>query len=146
MTLKEARDEMYRLQSLVRKLEEKDRDKHREAARKFVGKCYKSPAGEILKIIGIPRTYLYMHGDEYNEYQFPAVFLQYPKMPKERCIRDELDEFAPCYCDTVYLNIEVGAPARRVGRDLVWYEELTPEEFDVEFDKCMAHFKEQIKV
>lgn len=146
MTLKEARDEMYRLQSLVRKLEEEERNKHREAARRFVGKCYKSSKGEILKIIGIPRTYVYMTGDNYNEYQFPAVFLQYPDMLRERMIRDELDEFAPCYCDNIYLNVNVGVPTQTINWNSVEYEEIAPEEFDAEFDKCMASFKEKIKV
>lgn len=146
MTLKEAKDEMYRLKNIVRELEEKEREAHREDARKFVGKCYKDGSGKALKIIGIPRTYQRMMGTDYNPYQFPAVFLQYPDTPREQCIRDELDEFAPCYCDTVYINVEKGVPGcgLQVKSDI--YQEITKEEFDAEFDKCMVSFKEKINV
>lgn len=138
MTLREAKDEMYRMQNIVRKLEEEELDAHREAARKFVGKCYKSSDGEFFKIIGIPRTYLHMSGCDYNRYQFPAVFLQYPDMPNERCFNNELDAFVPCYCDTIYLNIDDGHPRGCI--------EIAAEEFNEAFDEHIAYFKEQIKV
>ena len=144
MKASEIQAEIRRLQALERQLEEEEIDKHRETARKFVGKCYKSPKGEILKIIGIPRTYMYMSGNKYEKYQFPAVFLRNPDMPREMCLRDDLDEFTPCCCDTVYINIEEGAPGCGLFDGI--YKEISKEEFNKEYDKCMTSFKEKINV
>lgn len=137
MTRKEIQKEISRLQVMLREAEEQEREQHRERARKFVGKCYKSIYGDRFKIIGVPRTRLLMTGVAYNKYQFPAIFLQYAYMPREQYICDET-EFAPCYYDEVNFNID--------SLDTSIYQETTSEEFNAEFDKCIKHFKEQINV
>ena len=139
-TIKDIDKEIAKLQAMRRELEEQEREQHKEKARQFVGKCYRSINGKVIKIIGIPRTYLYLRGIEYNKYQFPAIFLQYPNMPRESIIRDEFDDFSPLYCDTVHLDVEKGIPS---DWDAV-YDEITEQEFSVEFDKCIKSFKEQI--
>lgn len=146
MTHKEIDAEISRLQALKRELEEKEREEHREKARKFVGKCYKSNNGNVAKIIGIPQTIHHMTHVEYNQYQFPAVFLNHTDMPREQCVRCELDRFRPLYCDTIYFNIAKELPGSILLSQEDQWEEITPEEFDEEFDKCIKHFKEQIKV
>lgn len=146
MTASEIRVEICRLQALERQMEEEERNKHREAARKFVGKCYKSNKGKIAKVISIPRTIQHMTGTEYNQYRFPAVFLNYPSTLRDECIYDDIDEFAPLYCDTMYLDITAETPGRNACFWEDQWDEITPEEFDAEFDKCIASFKEQISV
>ena len=137
MTLKEINDEISRLRNIARELENKEREVNKELARKFVGKCYKSDLGCIVKIIGTPRTLLMLSGERYEENLFPAVFLHDPKFPCERYCQDDINEFAPCCCDTVYFNIKDGKP-------MFFNEEITQEEFNVELDKCITKFKEML--
>ena len=144
MTIREIDKEIAKLQAMRRDLEKQEREQHQEQARKFVGKCYRSRKGSVIKIIGIPRTYLYMNGTEYDKYRFPAIFLNYPDIAREAIIRnDELYEFSPISCDTVHLDIEKGIPN---DWDVVYDEEITEQEFNAEFDKCIKSFKEKINV
>lgn len=146
MTREEIRAEMSRLGRLERELEEKEREEHRQAARKFVGKCYKSDDGKFIKIIDIPRTFLAKAGARYDFYKFPVVFLHYPvAIPKNRYIDDDSKDFTPVYYDTIYLDIKKGVPEDRPFNRKTW-EEITQEEFDSEFNKCITHFKELINV
>lgn len=136
--------EIAKLQTMRRELEEQEREQHKEQARKFVGKCYRSRKGNVIKIIGIPRTYLYMRGIEYDKYQFPAIFLNYPDVLQEAITGDDcLYNFSPICCDTVRLDIDKGIPN---SWDVVYDEEITEQEFNVEFDKCIKSFKEKINV
>ena len=137
MTLKEINDEISRLRNIARELENKEREVNKELARKFVGKCYKSDLGCIVKIIGTSRTLLMLSGERYEENLFPAVFLHDPKFPRERYCQDDIDEFASCSCGTVYFNIKDGKP-------VFFNKEITQEEFNVELDKCIIKFKEML--
>lgn len=145
MTLKEVKEEIYRFETIKNQLEEQEREVHRQAARKFVGKCYKSNKGRVIKIIDVPRTRSAMTHVDYNKYQFPAVILHYPeKLPRNRYIIDDSGNFRPIFYTTVYLDIEKGIPGDGVLFQTDQYEEITEEEFETEFDKCMEHFKELI--
>ncbi len=137
MTLKEINDEISRLKNIARELENKEREVNKELARKFVGKCYKSDLGCIVKIIGTPRTLLMLSGERYEANQFPAVFLNDPKFPCEKYYRNDTDKFTPCYYGTVYFNIKDDKP-------MFFNEEITQEEFNVELDKCIIKFKEML--
>lgn len=145
MTLDEVRDEIVRLENIERELEEKEREAHRNVARRFVGKCFESSGGVVIKIIGIPRTILRMRGSEYNEYQFPAVFLKCPDQPDEVCFGDgELDKILPFYCDTIYFNIDCGIPGCAIGDTGSSWKEITVEEFNIKLEKYIVRFKELI--
>lgn len=146
MTLKEVKAEISRLQNIERQLERENRETHQVAAQQFVGRCYRYKKDTFLKIIDVPRVHSTMTGERYNEYQFPAVFLQYPKKPNNKYVRDDLDEFYPCYCDTVYLNIDLGKPGCPTYGEPEHYQEISQEEFAAEFDKCMESFREQIGI
>jgi hypothetical protein len=147
VTLKEIQKEIDRLNILKRQLEEQVREAHRQQARKFVGKCYKSENGKLIKIIDIPRTFLAMTHSQYNEYQFPAIFLNYPdNLPRNKYINDDSDDFSPVYYDTIYMDIKRGIPEEGLVICHEDYTEITKEEFDAEYDKCMAHFKELTNV
>lgn len=148
MTREEIRAEMSRLGRLEREAEEKEWEEHRQAARKFVGKCYISGSGMMIKIIDIPRTFLAKAGARYDPNKFPVVCLHYPAaIPKNKYIDDDSKEFTPVYYDYVYLDVKKGIPEINFGyfrRDHC--EEITQEEFDSEFNKCITHFKELINV
>ena len=153
MTTSEIRAEIRRLQALERELAKEERKEHQELARKFVGKCYKlyervncESEGVFCKIISVPVETWTIHGTSYNPYQFPTLFLQFPESLSKRSYKEsDIDEFVPCYCDTIYLDVKRGHPGM-ILRDDEYFEAITQEEFDAEFDKCIAHFKEQINV
>ena len=145
MTLKEVQNEISRLRSIEKQLEKEEREKHREAAQEFIGRCYRRTDGVVLKIVSTPVEVWDMYRTIYNQYQFPAVILQYPDQISNRQYKsNSIDEFTPCYCDTVYLNIDhgiVGSPMDKHS-----YQEISQEEFAAEFDKCIESFKEQIGI
>ena len=146
MTLKEVQNEISRLRGSAKQLEEEEIEKHKEAARKFVGRCYRRDDGVVCKIVSVPIEVWDMHGTNYNQYQFPAIILQYPDGICDRKYKSSnIDEFVPCYCDTVYLNIDKGAPGLP-GEFNYSYQEISQEEFAAEFDKCMESFKEQLGI
>jgi hypothetical protein len=143
MTLAEVQAEIDRLNALKRQLEQEERETHKEQARQFVGKCYKNTNGTFFKIISIPIETWDAFRSIYNPRHFPALFLRWPEALEESYYKTDqlLDEFTPFYCDTVYLDVTKGIPGTAV-----WScEEITSEEFDAEFDKCIAYYKELIK-
>jgi hypothetical protein len=139
MTLKEVNDEISRLQALQRQMREEEINKHKEIARHFVGKCYRTHKGDaVIKIIGVPRTRLTMTSNIYNEYQFPALVLRYTNKPCEAYFSDD-DNFYPCYYDDVYFNLWDDNSKQPKS-----FYEISKEEFDHEFNYCIEHFKNQI--
>lgn len=138
MTLKEINDEINRLQVLQRQMRENETNQHKEMARQYIGKCYRSYYGQFIKIIGVPRTRLTMTSKIYNEYQFPALVLQYTHKPNETYILDD-DEACPFYYDDVYFNIWDDNSTKPKS-----HYEISKEEFDAEFDRCIEHFKRQV--
>lgn len=139
MTLKEINAEINRLQALQRQMREEEINKHKEMARKFVGKCYISSDGSIFKIIGIPRTRLTMTASIYNEYQFPALVLQYPNKPSETYIVDD-ENFCPFCYDEVYFNVWDDKSMNKLR-----FHEIPKEVFDVRFNECLERYKKQIE-
>lgn len=138
MTLEEINDEISRLQIIQRQMREEEENKHRAMALQYVGRCYRSFYGQFIKIIGVPRTRLTMTSKIYNAYQFPAVVLQYTHKPNETYIIDG-DEACPFYYDDVYFNLWDDDSSQPKS-----HYEITKEEFDAEFNKCVEHFKRQI--
>lgn len=137
MTLKEINEEISRLELLRRKMHEEEINQHKEMARKFIGKCYRVD-GLVFKIIGVPRTRLTMTSSIYNSYQFPALVLQYANKPRDMYVSEE-DNFYPCYYDDVYFNLWDDDSKQPKS-----FYEISKEEFDVEFNKCIEHFKRQV--
>lgn len=144
MTLAEVRAEIDRLQRLKRELEDEEREAYKEIAQKFVGRCYRKGDGTVFKIVSVPIESWSGHGTVFNEYQFPAIFLEYPEKLKPRYYKTPrpIDEYVPCYGDTVYLDVNKGVP----GNNNWSCEEIASEEFDTEFDKCIEYYKELIGI
>lgn len=134
--LKEIDREIEKLQAQRRDIENKQQKEYEKLAKQFVGKCYKTEEYGVFKIVDIPRRYFDAGlRSYYNRKEFVVVFLESHKYPK--CPEDFWD-FSPCHCDVVSFDATVGAPSH-------WLE-ITKEEFNAEFDKCIAHYKEQISV
>ena len=136
MTREEIQKEIDRLRALDRELEAKEQARYNTRAVQFVGKCYRKE-NKVFKIVEpLKRVY---DGDfrwHYEKHRFIVLYLQYPRLPDED---DYWDDFTPVYYDELYFDItQFEAPYNCI--------EITQEEFNAEFDKCIAHFKEQINV
>lgn len=136
MTRDEIQKEIDRLRALDRKLEEKELARYESRAKQFVGKCYRN-ADKVFKILSIPKkTY---GGDfrwHYRKHYFPILWLQYESLPDDY---DDFYEYSPLYCDELYFDVtQFDEP--------YCCTEITQEEFNAEFDKCIAYFKELINV
>lgn len=144
MTLKEVNDEISRLRVLQRELQQEEWDKQKEQARKFVGRCYKDSRGTFLKIISTPIETWDAFRTAYDSYKFPALFLKRPEPLKESYYKTDinLDEFLPCYCNTVFLNYNDNF----IDLFNKEYKEISQAEFAAEFDKCVAYYKELTKI
>lgn len=139
MTLDEINMRIAELQTIKRRMEEADVEKNKQLARQFVGKCYRLVnSGRVIKIIGIPRTQLTLRSNHYNQFQYPALVLKYPDKLSETFISD--DELYPCNYEDVYFDLWRGDKSKCAS----YFREITKEEFDAEFNKCIEHFKKQI--
>lgn len=138
MTLDEINVRIAELQAIKRRMEEAGVEKNKQLARQFVGKCYRLNSGRVIKIIGIPRTQLTLHNSHYNQFQYPALVLKYPDKLSNTFICD--DELYPCNYEDVYFDLWRGDKSKCAS----YFHEITKEEFDVEFNKCIEYFKKQI--
>lgn len=135
MTLNEIQKEIDRLNAIKREIKEQEFNTYSAKAAQFVGKCYRSIDGKVFKILAVPqRIYAGDFQWHYREHHFPALFLR-----EDSFLSDYLDEFTPCYCDEIYFDTTESSSPR-------YATEITQEEFNAEFDKCIAYFKEQINV
>ena len=137
MTLEEVQKEIDRLHAIKRELESVEQRDYDEKCKVFVGRCYKyDDSGRIFKILAIPRKYLEADFHyRYNKYKFPTLVLNTASHPLPY---DYFDDFVPCYCDEVFFDIDKYTTPYKST-------EITQEEFNAEFDKCIAHFKELIQ-
>lgn len=138
MNIREIDKEIGRLNAIRRDLQEKERERKKELARKFVGKCYRDIYGTALKIVGIPQTRLTMTNQIYEENMFPAVFVNHTTKISETCIsNDELSLFAPCYCSTVQFY----QWDENQNKNYDGLTEISQEEFDFALDKSIEIFR-----
>lgn len=134
MTREEIQKEINRLRALDYELAAKEQERYNIKAGKFVGKCYRKE-NKVFKIVE-PLKKVY-DGDlrwHYEKHRFIVLHLQYSRLPDD----DEYwDDCTPFYYDEFYFDItQYEVPYGCI--------EITQEEFNTEFDKCVAHFKEQI--
>lgn len=111
------------LEKKIRELEEIERNDFITRARAYVGKCYRYVGTDCyFKIINVPQVEWTMTGSNFNEYQFPAFFI------------DE-EEDVPFYNDTVYLNLKYGIPEKTpLAYTRKAVQEISAEEFNENLD------------
>lgn len=142
MNIREIDKEIGRLNAIRRDLQEKEVERKKELARKFVGKCYRDIYGTALKIVGIPQTRLTMTNQIYDENEFPAVFVNHPTKISETCIsNDELSLFAPCYC----ANVLFYQWDENQNKNYDGLTEISQEEFDFALDQSIDLFRRLMK-
>lgn len=125
MTIKEINKQIHELERQRRELEKKEIEEFKLEAVNNVGRCF-IINGKYAKVIDIPQEEWDMSGNwHYNKYQYPALYLS--------------DELVPFYEDTLFSG------AWGVGNNILNdYTEITPEEFEVEFEKKLNKFRNKI--
>lgn len=133
MTLKEIDEEIKRL----KRLRDVERDKEiaelQKTAEKNVGRCFEVN-GIYVKVVGVPQDKYQFAGDNFNPYQYPAIYLDYDDVKT-------LPNCIPFYSETLYSGAwgEGGNPSfERKCR------EISREEFNEEFEKRIREFREKI--
>ena len=125
MTIKEINKKIHELECQRRELEKKEIEEFKLEAVNNVGRCF-IVNGKYVKVIDIPQEEWDMSGNcHYNKYQYPALYLS--------------DELVPFYEDDLFSG------AWGVGNNILNdYTEITPEEFEIEFEKKLNEFRNKI--
>lgn len=125
MNIKEINKQIHELERQRRELEKKEIEEFKLEAVNNVGRCF-IINGKYAKVIDIPQEEWDMSGNwHYNKYQYPALYLS--------------DELVPFYEDTLFSG------TWGVGNNILNdYTEISPEEFEIEFEKKLNEFRNKI--
>lgn len=136
MTLKEIDQQIRELKNQRYELEKKEIEEFKKEAVKNVGRCF-IVGRQYAKVIGIPKEKYDKVGNCYfNQYQYPALYIGVNTKPFEI----DLDNVVPFYTDTLFSG------AWGVGNNILdtKYKEITPKEFEAEFDRVLHKFRRKI--
>lgn len=126
MTIKEINEKIAELNREKQKIEEENRKTFLESAQANVGRCFKV-GGLFVKVLDVPQEKRTMNGPFFNQYQYPALWLKH--------------ENGLPFCTGTLFSAAWG-----VGNDCINdYEEISNEEFNVEFDRRIDEFVKMIK-
>lgn len=127
MTLREIDDKIQDLKNQRFELEKQEREKFKEKAKSNIGRCFKIGGNTFAKVIDVPQEVHTLTDVHFNEYQYPALYMN--------------DNKFPFYKDTLF------SAAWGVGHDHInKYEEITPEEFAAEFEKKVQKMREDFNI
>lgn len=127
MTVKEIDSQILKLKNQRFELEKKEREEFKEKAKVNIGRCFKV-GNAFAKVIDVPQEVVTMTGVHFNEYQYPALYID--------------DSEIPFHKDTLFSG------AWGVGHNIIGtiYEEITPEEFAAEFEKKVQKMREDFNI
>ena len=139
--LREIDDQIQELRNKRYELEKQDIMNFKEQAKANVGRCFRNE-NHYIKIIGIPQEVYTKTGIEFDRYNYPAFHLGYKPNDVVRLTMYKLKQIIPFYEDTIHSSIW----EKRKYVLEHQYEEITPEEFNAEFEKRLQKFREQIGI
>ena len=124
MTVEEIDRQINELRGERNKLRKEQIAQFKEEAKVHIGRCFRiNYNGTYAKVIDVPQEKYSISGENFNEYQFPALYLT--------------TDAVPFYYDTLF------SAAWGDGHDVInTYEEITPEEFAAEFEKRVKTFRD----
>lgn len=112
------------LRSKMRELEEQKREIFKEQAKENIGRCFIIDNKTYVKVINIPQEAWYKSGINFNEYQYPALYIK----PGHNVPFEEDDLFSGAW--------GVGSDPFKTE-----YKEITQEEFNQKFEEVLEDFK-----
>ena len=120
MTIKEIDAEMNRLRNLRYELEKTEIAEFKKNAQQHVGRCFKAD-GCYVMVLGVPEEQSTMTGFDFNQYQFPALYIRTTKGFQRHHISKEFIE--PMFVE----NLFSGAWGDGHNILVKKYEEITPD-------------------
>ena len=128
MNLSEISAEIKRLEALRKELVKQEEATFLEDATKHIGRCFRISNHRYVKVLDVPQYESTFHGNILNTYQFPGIIIDLSKSPSTGTeLGLELDTvFSGCW---------------GVGRQEQNCEEITPEEFELAFNKCIEEIR-----
>lgn len=134
--LREIDNQIQELRHKRHELEKQDIMDFKEKAQANVGRCFLINGRIYAKVVGIPQETHTVTGISFNRYQYQAIYLGY----NDRLSMYKVKPILPFYEDTLHSN------AWETGTDILdtKYEEITPEEFNAEFEKRLQDFRERV--
>lgn len=128
MNLSEISAEIKRLDALRKELVKQEEAKFLEDAKKHVGRCFRISKYMYVKVLDVPQYENTLHGNILNTYQFPGIIIDLTKSPSTGTeLGLELDTvFSGCW---------------GVGRQEEHCEEITPEEFELVFNRRLEEIR-----
>lgn len=132
MTIKDIEKEISQLQMKKHELVRQEAKEFQEKAKENVGRCFIVGKRTYCKVIGIPHIKETKTGPYINEYQYPAIEISHDF--------DDLDDPIPFHYTTIFSG------AWGVGNNLLGetYKEITPQEFEEEFNKRLEEFRQKV--
>ena len=126
MTIKEIDKQITELRNLRYEAEKKEIAEFKEKAKANVGRCFLINGSRYAKVIDIPQEEPTMTGFNFNQYQYPALFLGSRKRPFK--------------FDTLF------SAAWGEGHDCLNtdYKEISSEEFQTKFDEILDDFRNRM--
>ena len=128
MNLSEISAEIKRLEALRKELVKQEEAAFLEDATKHIGRCFRISNHRYVKVLDVPQYESTLHGNILNTYQFPGIIIDLAKSPfGDHELELELDTvFSGCW---------------GVGRQEEYCEEITPEEFELVFNKRLDEIR-----
>lgn len=123
------------LKTIKRGLGEKQRVAFLEEAKHFVGKCYRYVGkNAYFKIIDTPQVEYTLSGSIFNQYNFPAFFID----------ADETEDI-PFFTDNIYLDIEDGTPEKKPLSEIC-VEEVSSKDYALVFQEEISKLTKKFKI
>jgi len=126
MTVKEIDKQITELRNLRYEEEKKEISEFKENAKVNVGRCFLINGSRYAKVIDIPQEEPTITGFNFNQYQYPALYLRSAKHPFE--------------FDTLF-SAAWGDGHEMLGTE---YKEISKEEFNTKFNEITEAFKKRI--
>lgn len=126
MTVKDIDNQISLLRQQKNELLREEVKEFQKRAQKNVGRCFIINDSTYVKVIGVPEIEETKIGPRINMYQYPAIRVE--------------SDVVPFYYDTLFSGAW-GEGSNMIG---VKFQEISPEEFEIEFNRRLEEFRERI--
>lgn len=134
-------EQIQELRNKRDELEKNDIATFKEQAQANVGRCFRN-GNHYVKIIGIPQEINTKTGFQFDRYNYPALHLGYNTSDIARLAMYKRKPIIPFYEDTIHSSI--WSKEKLIIQHQ--YEEITLEEFNIELEKRLQKFREDIGI
>ena len=126
MTVKDIDNQITLLRQQKNELLREEVKEFQKEAQKNVGRCFIINNRTYVKVIGVPKIEETKSGPRINMYQYPAIMIESGVVPFD------------------YDTLFSGAWGAGNNLDGTKYQEISPEEFEIEFNRRLEEFRERI--